>query len=413
MAFYSEAFNLLTGDTNNYPGVFVKTLATGAIELISTDAAGVEGDQASFKPAFSPDGTKVAFGSYASNLVPGDTNGVGDIYVVTLATPPATIFHNIGDNTNRSQFKAAYVGNDSIDGTGSADRIRGWAGRDTILGEGGNDEIRGDGVGLPYDPDLPDTDLARFADSILAGAGNDSVWGGGGNDTLLGEDGNDRLYGQGGGDSIDGGRGVDEINGGENNDTCRGGADNDWIAGGAGLDSLYGDDGNDKIYAFAPDSEASRWGWIDDGTGDQISGGNGSDTLIGGKGVDTLTGGAGADVMSGGGGDDVFDYNAASETGNSLTTCDIITDFAPGHDKIDLKDIDASSVLAGNNAFVWRGTGPFTTSSEGELRYQKYDNAGTANDYTVIFGDTDADTASEFQIKLQGLVTLSQADFIL
>ncbi len=326
---------------------------------------------------------------------------------------PVTIFHDITDNTNRSLFKAVYVGDDSIDGTSGADRIRGWAGRDTILGEGGNDEIRGDGVGLPYDPDLPDTDPVKFADSILAGAGNDSVWGGGGNDTLLGEDGNDRLYGQGGGDSIDGGRGADEINGAENNDTCRGGADNDWIAGGAGLDSLYGDDGNDKIYAFAPDSEAARWGWIDDGTGDQIEGGNGNDTLIGGKGIDTLTGGAGRDSMSGSSGDDIFDYNAATETGNSLTTCDIITDFQQGHDTIDLRDFDASTVLAGNNAFVWRGTGPFTTSGEGELRYQKYDNAGTWNDYTVIFGDTDADTASEFQIKLQGLVTLTQADFIL
>ncbi|MDS4012184.1 MAG: M10 family metallopeptidase C-terminal domain-containing protein [Defluviicoccus sp.] len=413
VAFRSDASNLVAGDTNNRADIFVKVLATGAIERISTDAMGVQGNGSSYEPVFSPDGTKVAFRSDASNFVAGDTNGAPDIFVVTLATPPTTVFHDISDNTNRSQFKAAFAGSDSIDGTGGADRIRGWAGRDTILGEGGNDEIRGDGVGLPYDPDLPDTDPVKFADSIQAGAGNDSVWGGGGNDTLLGEDGSDRLYGQGGGDSIDGGRGADEINGAENNDTCRGGADNDWIAGGPGLDSLYGDDGNDKIYAFAPDSEASRWGWIDDGTGDQIEGGNGNDTLIGGKGIDTLTGGAGRDSMSGSSGDDIFRYGAASETGNSLTTCDIITDFAPGHDKIDLRDIDANSVLAGNNAFVLRGTGPFTTSSEGELRYQKYDNAGTANDYTVIFGDTDADTASEFQIKLQGLVTLSQADFIL
>ncbi|HRW59861.1 MAG TPA: hypothetical protein P5340_04335, partial [Defluviicoccus sp.] len=336
IAFRSGASNLVPADTNSVYDIFIKTLGSGAIERISTGSFGVQANGGSGGPAFSPDGTQIAFQSEASNLVGGDTNNAGDIFVATLgATPPVTIFHDITDNTNRSQFKAAYVGNDSIDGTGSADRIRGWAGRDTILGEGGNDEIRGDGVGLPYDPDLPDTDLARFADSIQAGAGNDSVWGGGGNDTLLGEDGSDRLYGQGGGDSIDGGRGVDEINGGENNDTCRGGADNDWIAGGAGLDSLYGDDGNDKIYAFAPDSEASRWGWIDDGTGDQIEGGNGNDTLIGSKGIDTLTGGAGRDSMSGGGGDDVFDYNAATETGNSLTTCDIITDFAPGHDKID------------------------------------------------------------------------------
>ncbi len=412
VAFRSDASNLVAGDTNSRADIFVKSLATGAIERISTDAMGVQGNGYSDEPVFLPDGTKVAFRSDASNLVAGDTNGAADIFIVTLATPPTTVFHNISDNTNRSQFKAVYAGNDSIDGTGGADRIRGWAGRDTIWGEGGNDEIRGDGVGLPYDPDLPDTDPAKFADSIQAGAGNDSVWGGGGNDTIVGDDGNDRLYGQGGGDLIDGGRGADEIIGAENNDICRGGADNDWIAGGAGLDALYGDDGNDKIYAFVPNSEASRWGWIDDGTGDQIEGGNGNDTLIGGKGIDTLTGGAGRDSMSGGGSADIFDFNAASETGNNLTTCDIITDFQQGHDKIDLKDIDASTVLAGNNAFVWRGTAAFTTSGAGELRFQKHDDAGTANDYTVIFGDTDADTASEFQIKLQGLVTLTQADFI-
>ena len=350
-----------------------------------------------------------------------DINGDGRADIVTARADPAiqdfadgfevffrTIpFTDITNNTNRAQFKAAYAGDDLIDGTAGADSIRGWSGRDTIWGEAGNDNIRGDGVGLPYDPDLSDTDPVKFADSILAGAGNDSVWGCGGNDTLVGEDGNDKLYGQGGGDSIDGGRGADEIVGAEGNDTCRGGADNDWIVGGPGRDSLQGDDGDDKIYAFAPASEASRWGWVDDGAGDQIEGGNGKDTLIGSKGNETLTGGAGADVMSGGGGDDIFDFNAATETGNSLTTCDVITGFEGGRDTIDLRDIDASTVLAGNNAFLWRGSGPFTTSAEGELRYQKYDNPGTANDYTLIFGDTDADTASEFQIKLQGLIDLT------
>jgi Ca2+-binding RTX toxin-like protein len=414
VAFLSGASNLVPGDTNGESDLFVKTLAAGAIERISTDAAGGQGNGGSGDLAFSPDGSKVVFRSGASNLVPNDTNNADDIFVATLGTaPPTKIFHNITNNTNRSQFKVPYAGDDSIDGTNGADRIRGWAGRDTIWGEGGNDDIRGDGVGVPYDPDLPDTDPVKFADSIRAGAGNDSVWGGGGADTLLGEDGNDRLYGQGGGDSIEGGRGADEIVGAEGEDTCRGGDGNDWIVGGPGRNSLYGDAGNDKIYGFAPASEASRWGWIDAGEGDHIDGGTGNDALIGGNGSDTLTGGAGRDSMSGGGGADIFDFNAASETGNSSATCDVITDFQQGRDKIDLHDIDASSVLPGNNAFVWRGTGALTTSAEGVLRYQKYDNTGTANDYTILYGDTDSDTASEFQIKLQGLVTLTQADVIL
>ena len=300
VAFLSGASNLVPGDTNGTQDIFVKTLATGAIERISTDAAGVQANGGSFGPVFSPDGTRVVFASGASNFVPSDTNNADDIFVATLgAAPPTKIFHNITNNTNRSQFKAVYAGDDSIDGTGGADRIRGWAGRDTIWGEGGNDEIRGDGVGLPYDPDLPDTDPVNFADSIRAGAGNDSVWGGGGADTLLGEDGSDRLYGQGGGDVIYGGRGNDEIVGAEDDDELRGDAGNDWIVGGPGANSIFGGDGDDKIYAFAGADFASRWGWVDDGELDYVYGGAGNDTLIGS--ADRLSGG-----LSGGDGDDLI-----------------------------------------------------------------------------------------------------------
>ena len=37
----------------------------------------------------------------------------------------------------------------------------------------------------------------------------------------------------------------------------------------------------------------------------------------------------------------------------------------------------------------------------------------TANDYTIIFGDTDRDQATEFQIKHNGLVHLTSGDFVL
>jgi Tol biopolymer transport system component len=64
--------------------VFVKTIGTGAIQLVSAAAGGTEGDWGSEAPAFSPDGTKVAFSSdRASNLVPGAKGGV---FLKTLAT---------------------------------------------------------------------------------------------------------------------------------------------------------------------------------------------------------------------------------------------------------------------------------------------------------------------------------------
>ena len=106
----------------------------------------------------------------------------------------------------------------------------------------------------------------------------------------------------------------------------------------------------------------------------------------------------------------ISEISKITKTGASQ---DLITDFTPGEDKIDLSAIDASTKLSGNNAFEWAGTASFKTTTAGELRYQQYDNAGTADDYTMVYGDTDTDTGVEFQLKLTGLLTLSANDFIL
>ena len=50
-------------------------------ERVSVDSAGNQGNGASAFPSISPDGRFVAFRSDASNLVPGDTNGIGDVFV--------------------------------------------------------------------------------------------------------------------------------------------------------------------------------------------------------------------------------------------------------------------------------------------------------------------------------------------
>jgi Ca2+-binding RTX toxin-like protein len=138
----------------------------------------------------------------------------------------------------------------------------------------------------------------------------------------------------------------------------------------------------------------------------------GNDTISAGNGNDLLDGGAGTDRMTGGSGADIFDLDFVSETGNSSATRDIVTDFARLVDDFDLSGMDASAVLAGNNAFAWRSTLAFTAGAAGQLRYQKVDAAGTANDKTIVYGDTDNDTLSEFQIELTGLVTLRGVDFI-
>ena len=80
-AFYSNASNLVTGDTNGVVDVFVQDRNTGAITRVSVDSAGVQADGESRHAAISADGRYVAFYSDATNLVPDDTNGVVDIFV--------------------------------------------------------------------------------------------------------------------------------------------------------------------------------------------------------------------------------------------------------------------------------------------------------------------------------------------
>jgi len=86
VAFYSHATNLVPGDTNGEADVFVHDCQTGATRRVSMAFDGSETNEISHQPAISADGRFVAFQSRATNLVPGDTNGALDIFVVpTLA----------------------------------------------------------------------------------------------------------------------------------------------------------------------------------------------------------------------------------------------------------------------------------------------------------------------------------------
>src|SRR5213595_159425 len=81
VAFASYASNLVPGDTNGVADVFVHDRQTGTTKRVSVNSAGTQGNGGSGSPAISADGRFVAFSSYATNLVPGDTNGVVDVFV--------------------------------------------------------------------------------------------------------------------------------------------------------------------------------------------------------------------------------------------------------------------------------------------------------------------------------------------
>lgn len=80
VAFVSSAINLVAG-ANAFSQVYLVDRETRAVERISIGSAGAVGDGDSSAPVLSTDGRFVAFLSEASNLVAGDTNGIGDIFV--------------------------------------------------------------------------------------------------------------------------------------------------------------------------------------------------------------------------------------------------------------------------------------------------------------------------------------------
>jgi Tol biopolymer transport system component len=82
VAFVSDATNLVPGDTNKMPDVFVHDRVKGTTQRVSVADGGAQGEGGtSNQPAISGDGRYVVFASEATNLVPGDTNGLSDIFV--------------------------------------------------------------------------------------------------------------------------------------------------------------------------------------------------------------------------------------------------------------------------------------------------------------------------------------------
>ena len=90
VAFQSDASNLVTGDTNGMGDVFVHDRQTGQTTRVSVASGGTEANGSSGSPNLSNDGRFVVFSSSATNLVSGDTNGKTDVFVHDRQTGATT-----------------------------------------------------------------------------------------------------------------------------------------------------------------------------------------------------------------------------------------------------------------------------------------------------------------------------------
>jgi Ca2+-binding RTX toxin-like protein len=133
---------------------------------------------------------------------------------------------------------------------------------------------------------------------------------------------------------------------------------------------------------------------------DALLGGAGKDKIVGGKGDDVLAGFLGRDVLFGGTGEDEFRFLSAVDSvvgGNR----DVIRDFVHGIDRINLKRIDGDTSREGNQRLEYIGNDQFSGTA-GEFRTTR----------SMLVADLDGDGAADFQIKVDGLGSANQHDFI-
>jgi Tol biopolymer transport system component len=112
IAFESRATNLVPGDINGKRDVFVRDCLTNTTQRVSVDSNGVESDGESFLPgrcSISADGRYVAFASFATNLVPGDSNRMWDVFVRDVQNG-TTERVNVGWNGAESDLVSGFFG---------------------------------------------------------------------------------------------------------------------------------------------------------------------------------------------------------------------------------------------------------------------------------------------------------------
>jgi len=110
VAFQSSATNLVAGDTNGVMDVFVLDRQAGVTLRVSVSSTGQQGNDVSRYPSISGDGAVVTFESFASDLVPGDTNDRNDIFVRDL----------VAGTTERVSLPDPSTGESQSDGNSSA-----------------------------------------------------------------------------------------------------------------------------------------------------------------------------------------------------------------------------------------------------------------------------------------------------
>jgi len=292
-------------------------------------------------------------------------------------------------------------GGDLLDGRGGADIMYGGLGNDQFYVDNAGDVVRenaGEG-----------SDTVRALVNYTLGAGTEVEW-------LVVDDvhstfainlaGNEfanYVWGNDGDNILNGGGGADDLNGWKGNDTYI--VNNLGVSlfenYGEGFDTLLTSVTYDVgLYSEIEVIQAAGTANID------LVGSIDNNRIIGNDGQNTIVGSYGKDTLTGGGGGDVFVWSSVDEIGLFNFDPDIVTDFNPLQgDLLAFNTIDADETVAGNQAFTFIGTAPFT--APGQI------NWFTNGVDTFIQLNTNADLTVDGIIQVSGVHTVDASWFVL
>jgi Ca2+-binding RTX toxin-like protein len=326
------------------------------------------------------------------------------------------------ENITGSAYQDFLIGDGGVNvlrGMGGGDLIDGGAGADIMYGGTGNDQYYVDNAGdVAQEYAGEGTDTVRIDVSYTLAAGTEIEWFmpddtyGTAAINLTGNESGNIIWGNYGDNIIDGGAGADSMNGWKGNDT--------YIVDNLG-DDLFE---NGDVYS-TPENESEGFDTVltsvtfnvglyseievlqATGTANiDLVGSIDNNTIIGNNGQNTLVGSYGKDTLTGNGGGDVFVWSAVEEIGWFNFDPDIVTDFnRPVGDLLAFNPIDADETVAGNQAFTFINTAPFT--APGQISW--FTNGAD----TFIQLNTNADPTVDGVIQVFGVHTVDATWFVL
>jgi len=149
VSFVSGNAYIVPADTNGCADAFVLDRERNLVERADVDSNGAQANDGTSYAVFTPNGRLLVFDSRATNLVPQDTNGTWDVFVRDLQPAEATPFC-FGDGT----VVPCPCGNNGSPLHGCANTAAGWTGGSILTANGSaslsNDTLRMTSYGESY-----------------------------------------------------------------------------------------------------------------------------------------------------------------------------------------------------------------------------------------------------------------------